>query len=272
MCFFFLGVGDRYFLFKISLFEMCVVYCEQCSALIPVVFVLGFFVSVVVRRWWNQYLTLPWPDSTAVYVSSLLGGQDERGRLMRRTIMRYVCLSHTMVMTMISPRVKRRFPKLEYIREAGLMNDSEMRIFKMLMDRFGLHCVYWVPIVWAASIITRARKESRVRDDAAQKTLIDSLNSFRNMLLVLLIYDSISIPLVYTQVVTIAVYTLFLVNILGTQNIESENMDYLSYIKPLLSMIGFLFFMGWLKVAELLISPFGDDDDDFEVTILDYSI
>lgn len=244
---------------------MVVLYCEACSALIPVIFVLGFFVSIVVKRWWGQYLTLPWPDSTAVYVSSLISGHDERGRLMRRTIMRYICLSHTMVMTMISPRVKRRFPKLESIREAGLINDSEMSIFKILMDRFGLGCVYWVPIVWASSIITRARKESRVRDDAAQKTLMDSLNSFRNMLLVLLIYDSISIPLVYTQVVTIAVYTFFLVNVLGTQSIDLPHHDYMHYTKPLLSMIGFLFFMGWLKVAESLISPFGDDDDDFEV-------
>lgn len=45
--------------------------------------------------------------------------QDERGRLMRRTIMRYVCLGLTMVFTNISPRVKKRFPTLDHFVEAG---------------------------------------------------------------------------------------------------------------------------------------------------------
>lgn len=34
---------------------------------------------------------------------------------------------------------------------------------------------------------------------------------------------------------------------------------------PIFSMLQFFFYMGWLKVAEQLINPFGEDDDDFEV-------
>lgn len=57
-----------------------------------------------------------------------------------------------------------------------------------------------MPIVWAASIVTRARKEGRIRDDFAVKTLIDELNKFRGQCGLLLTYDHINIPLVYTQV------------------------------------------------------------------------
>lgn len=34
---------------------------------------------------------------------------------------------------------------------------------------------------------------------------------------------------------------------------------------PFLPVLQFFFYMGWLKVAETLINPYGDDDDDFEV-------
>lgn len=54
--------------------------------------------------------------------------------------------------------------------------------------------------MWSASIITRARKEGRIRDDFAVKTIIDELNKFRASCGLLISYDTISIPLVYTQV------------------------------------------------------------------------
>ena len=37
---------------------------------------------------------------------------------------------------------------------------------------------------------------------------------------------------------------------------------------PFFLTIQFAFFFGWLKVAETLINPFGEDDDDFELNRL----
>lgn len=33
--------------------------------------------------------------------------------------------------------------------------------------------LYFVPLVWAASLVNRARKEGRIKDDFSVKTLID---------------------------------------------------------------------------------------------------
>lgn len=37
-------------------------------------FVLGFYVSLVVKRWWEQYKLLPWPDTLALFISAAIPG------------------------------------------------------------------------------------------------------------------------------------------------------------------------------------------------------
>ncbi|KAH8307155.1 hypothetical protein KR044_006066 [Drosophila immigrans] len=249
-------------------FEDLVLYCRNYGALIPLSFVLGFYVSIIVERWWSQYTSVPWPDPLAVYVSTLVRGQDEHGRLMRRTIMRYVCLSLTMVLTMISPGIKRRFPTYDFLIEAGLLNKNEANILATMDEKFPGHFKYWMPIMWASSIMTRARREGRIWDDFSLKSMIDELNKFRSGCILLIHYDMISVPLVYTQVVTLAVYTYFLAAIFGHQYINKNDTTFnsiINYYFPVFSTLEFFFFMGWLKVAETLICPFGDDDDDFDL-------
>ncbi|XP_075160841.1 bestrophin-4-like [Haematobia irritans] len=248
-------------------FESIVYYCASYSSLIPLSFVLGFYVNLVMNRWWEQYITIPWPDTVAVYVSAHVHGQDDRGRVMRRTIMRYVCLCLTLVFTMISPCAKKRFPRLKHLVEAGYLLENEKKIFESMDVAFPKYPKHWMPIVWAASIVTRARKEGFIRDDFAVKTIIDELNTFRGRCGVLLFYDFISIPLVYTQVVTIAVYSYFLCSLLAHQwtEFKKDTHEQLGFYMPVFITLQFFFYMGWLKVAETLINPFGDDDDDFEV-------
>jgi hypothetical protein len=33
---------------------------------IPLTFILGFYVSFVIGRWWNWFMALPWPDEAAL--------------------------------------------------------------------------------------------------------------------------------------------------------------------------------------------------------------
>ncbi|KAH8380219.1 hypothetical protein KR009_009504 [Drosophila setifemur] len=255
------------------IFEDIVMYCNSYGNLIPLSFVLGFYVAIIVDRWWSQYITVPWPDPLAVYVSALVRGQDEHGRLMRRTIMRYMCLALTMVLSMISPVIKRRFPTYDQLIEVGLLNANEANIIKAMDVKFPKHPKYWMPIIWASSIVTRARKEGRIWDDFSLKSMIDELNKFRSGCNMLIHYDTISVPLVYTQVVTLAVYMYFMAAVFGHQWIDRDTprgkfSNLVNYYFPLFSTLEFFFFMGWLKVAETLICPFGDDDDDFELNWL----
>ena len=88
------------------IFESLKAYCSIQMSSIPMTFVLGFYVSLIVKRWWDQYNLLPWPDSLALYISGLLHGKDEQGRLMRRNIMRYILLSYVIALRRVSLRYK----------------------------------------------------------------------------------------------------------------------------------------------------------------------
>ena len=87
----------------------------------------------------------------------------------------------------------------------------------------------------------------------------------------------------YTQVATFAVYVYFLVGLFGGQfllpkvssidhstfpdiNISFSSKDpYLKHTPdiylPIFTILEFISYVGWIKVAETLLNPWGDDDE-----------
>ena len=102
-------------------FENVAKFCDDSSDRIPFGFILGFYVSLVVSRFWAQLNSLPWPSRMAVYVSSMIHGSDKRGRMIRRTIMRYFTISYILTMRNICPPVRKRFQKFKNITEKGIV-------------------------------------------------------------------------------------------------------------------------------------------------------
>jgi len=85
------------------------------------------------------------------------------------------------------------------------------------------------------------------------------------------------------------VYSFFITTVMGRQWLDkpiaplanlkhqtesnSANYNYIDLYFPVFTTLQFFFYMGWLKVAESLINPFGEDDDDFEVNwIIDRNV
>ncbi|XP_067318656.1 bestrophin-1 isoform X3 [Anolis sagrei] len=133
------------------------------------------------------------------------------------------------------------------------------------------HNKFWIPCVWFSNLAVKARNDGRIRDSVLLQGILNEMNTLRSQCGRLYGYDWISIPLVYTQVVTVAVYSFFLACLIGRQFLDPEKgyhgheMDL--YI-PVFTFLQFFFYAGWLKVAEQLINPFGEDDDDFETNWL----
>ncbi|XP_030177562.1 bestrophin-3 isoform X1 [Lynx canadensis] len=251
------GAQKRYF-------EKLSIYCDRYAEQIPVTFVLGFYVTLVVNRWWNQFVNLPWPDRLMFLISSSVHGSDEHGRLLRRTLMRYVNLTSLLIFRSVSTAVYKRFPTMDHVVEAGFMTADERKLFDHLKSP---HLKYWVPFIWFGNLAAKARKEGRIRDSVDLQSLMTEMNRYRSWCSLLFGYDWVGIPLVYTQVVTLAVYTFFFACLIGRQFLDPTKgyagHDLDLYI-PIFTLLQFFFYAGWLKVAEQLINPFGEDDDDFE--------
>ncbi|XP_017957670.1 bestrophin homolog 14 isoform X2 [Drosophila navojoa] len=251
------------------------IYFAQQGEAVPMSFVLGFYVNLVVKRWWEQYRLLPWPDTLALFISAAIpnstGVNNETGRLMRRNIMRYMVLAYVITLQRISLRVKRRFPTTQHLVDAGLMHESEMKIFEAMNQKSPMS-KYWMPLVWATNIINRARKDGLIASDHIVQTILVELSDIRRRLGGLIGYDTVCVPLVYTQVVTLVLYTYFIALVLGRQmlpNISDRNgREDSDLYFPIFTVLQFVFYVGWLKVAEVLINPFGEDDDDIELNWL----
>uniref|UniRef100_A0A914S1J3 Bestrophin homolog n=1 Tax=Parascaris equorum TaxID=6256 RepID=A0A914S1J3_PAREQ len=85
-------------------------------------------------------------------------------------------------------------------------------------------------------------------------------------------YDWVPIPLAYPQLVFLAVYVYFALCLISRQFIITErdapNKSTIDLTLPFMTMMEFLILVGWMKVAEGLLNPFGEDDDDFECNFL----
>ncbi|RMB90078.1 hypothetical protein DUI87_33533 [Hirundo rustica rustica] len=236
------------------LFEKLALYCDKSANLIPVSFVLVPGGAGAGRA-----------DAGR---GGSVHGADARGRLLRRTLLRYGSLAALLVLRAVSTPVYKRFPTTDHLVQAGFLTREERRRLEGLRSPYNK---FWVPCAWFGALVGQARREGRVRDDCALKLLMEELNRFRAHCSLLFHYDWISVPLVYTQVVTIAVYTFFLTCLIGRQFLDPAQ-GYagheLDLGVPVFTLLQFFFYVGWLKVAEQLINPFGEDDDDFETNTL----
>ncbi|VDO07103.1 unnamed protein product [Rodentolepis nana] len=361
-----------------TLFNIVVDYCEKIRGQVPVSFLLGFFVSGVIGRWFDTYMYIPWLNDISYQVASAVNCADPRVALRARmTVMRYLNLSWILMLRTISDRISNRFrqqstglgsrkrqrirrntqnvfpnesdpikpkegtrkratspllpcptssdhgteqqrhsstasgffsfsnadndlfeaPDDDGIRETlksfnndkkvqqtfgKIITEEEIRAFENIAQRFFCRTrkrylpEYWVPIQWAVRVVQKAALHGCIPDSKIMVALCNEIGRYRHSLQQLKTFSSLAMPLVYTQVAVIAVYSYFLCQILATQYTErivNETVVTPNMSLPIFSIFYFVFLIGWLKVALCVMNPFGEDYEDFETSeILDYNL
>ncbi|KAK0398127.1 hypothetical protein QR680_002439 [Steinernema hermaphroditum] len=247
-----------------SQFEAFAAHCDKKLDYIPLTFMLGFFVTIVVDRWKNMFSNMGFIENIAHFVSTYVRGEDADTRMKRRNIVRYLCLTQVLVFRDISMKVRKRFPNLESVVEAGFLHPNE----KILFDKINIqYTKYWVPMNWIFALVYQLRTDKKIENDTLMNCLLQEVRNFRQNLGQLCNYDWVPVPLAYPQVVFLAVRVYFLICLVSRQFIISPNAPNRSAVDvyvPFMTMLQLIFYMGWMKVAEALLNPLGEDDDDFE--------
>ncbi|ULT96911.1 hypothetical protein L3Y34_005026 [Caenorhabditis briggsae] len=244
---------------------------DQTMEFIPLTFMLGFFVTIIVRRWNDIFANLGWVDNTAITIANYIRGTDDRTRMIRRNVIRYMVLTQVLVFRDISLQVRRRFPTLESIVLAGFMLEHEK---EMLCNVACKYSKYFVPIQWSTGLLVEARTEGKIAADLLMNEIGKNIIEFRKGLALLSNYDWVPIPLAYPQVVFLAVRSYFFMALIARQSVllDGKDPEQPSILYPIvpfvMSVLQFIFVVGWMKVAESMINPLGEDDDDFECNFL----
>lgn len=125
--------------------------------------------------------------------------------------------------------------------------------------------LWQLPLQWCQNIISSlVGTEPGKLSPVIATAIFNEINKFRSSLRSLFVYDWVCIPLVYTQATTIGLYGYFALCLVGNQYYR----DSVDALVPVLTILKFIFYVGWFKVGQDLMRPFGEDDDDIELNYL----
>ena len=208
--------------------------------------------------------------------------------------MRYVNLSIVLVFRLVTRKVEKRFPDEQSLVEANLMLPDEAEKLKKCSEKM-LHETTWLPIMWALKLLSKARRDKKIEIEAPIFGQIQS--KFEEIEILnrkILNYGWVNFPLAYTQVAHFSVYLYFLAALFGRQYlmpVKEQDIDTYSFPSlkniisiatpksvfkphspdlyvPFFTLFELFAYLGWIKVAESLLNPFGDDDEDFQIDYL----
>ncbi|CAJ0562740.1 unnamed protein product, partial [Mesorhabditis spiculigera] len=167
--------------------------------MIPLSFILSFFVTAVVARWTHMLNNIGLIDNLALTAAFHIHGTTERARMLRRNIVRYAVQMQLLVFRDVSTQVRKRFPTIESTVTANFFSADEMETY-LNYDNTYTMAKYWMPIVWAQNAIHMAKKEGLIQSDIQYNHMWQVLMEWRSQLAQIVHYDWVPLPLMNLKI------------------------------------------------------------------------
>jgi len=254
------------------------------------VFILGFYVSQMIKRYWDQVKLLPAIEPVCNALAAFIqrdfksDGSEAEGEAaaldLRKKIARYCLLSWTMCLSHICKPLHDQFNTAQKFIDKKLITPSELKAMKIKTgSEDGWMTQWWMPITWAICLVNPLRKQKgfQIKEN---KDFISNLSKFQILLAHVTEYQEVPLPLVYGQALKLAVYSWMVLSVVSSQELErydgfgDTTASTVFFNIPYFQIVQVILVYGWMSVAKILRNPFGTDkhyDMDL-VTILECNI
>jgi hypothetical protein len=246
----------------------------QGSIRVMLGFMLVYYYQEIYSRARRIFFAIPFPDSTFIAINSVVGssGKDRaRGHLLKQTIFRYILATTFQCYHASSKMFQRRYPKpWESMVKLGLLTSEETQRMRDRISEYPYPGeVSFVPIAWATMTLRRAFLENQVMPNKsageAYPTIVElamkALHDYRSQYGSLLFEVYFPFPLLLSQLVTLVVYSYFVVALVAQQNQSNEP----TFLFPLFTVMEFVVYIGALRVGQTFTNPLGEDENCFEM-------
>ena len=247
-------------------------------------FFLGFYVSFIIVRWWQQVSQVPTIDEIGQTLHGLVGvDSDDRSneeivklqQKFKETIVRYCLLSWTMCLSGFSLPLKMKFlTEREYLNSGLLKYEEYLRLNAAATDGTidGWTDKWAIPLNWAAFKLNEASNidinngndKSLLIVPAEHKDVVQKIHNFQAKLVMLTKFFEFRMPQIQTQVITIAVWLFLVIGVVAGQGTFNKCDQYNMVIAlminfPFFQLFKYILIFGWLKTANYCQLPFGSD-------------
>ncbi|EPB74007.1 hypothetical protein ANCCEY_06893 [Ancylostoma ceylanicum] len=198
------------------------------------------------NRWMAVYdLLMIWPEGVALMFNMFFNDDalpPATARAVRHSVYRYLLLGYILLLRDMSISVKKQFPTYKHLIQAKLLTEK-----------------------------TQKRQQKNIMTHVHYGTFINEITRVRITMGDILCYDWIPIPLANIQTITFAVYFYLIIDGI-LQHYPLCTYDELNVValtgRFAFSLLLNTFYLGWLKCSQVILNPFGLDDDDFQANSL----
>ena len=243
-------------------------------------FLLGFYVSFTINRWWRQITSVPSVDGLCIALGAFIWvdpskkedevfvKEDVTVKEFKHTIARYCLLSWTMVMSSVGQPLAEKFKQPIDFNEKGLITYEEYMAIKTKHGGDAWKSKWALPLLWAGSMVCEASektKDANLVKIKELKEIMKAIHGFQQRLSDVLHYDENQVPDIMVQAIRLAMWFWVTMGVFASQGMVNKEFNVpiplaLLMNFPLLGVVRYVLVMSWLKTALYLQNPFGYDE------------
>jgi len=245
-----------------------------------ITFLLGFYVSNIINRWWNKVRSVPKVENPSMVLSALTW-EDTKVKEedltspaavaeAKKMVARYCLLSWTMCFNTFSQPLAETCGTAKDLESRGLITKEEIAALQVPKggeaDCKFLSDLWWVPITWATNLISRMgvnapKQQMIVPKD--HKDVISAMQKYKKDLENQKTCGDNRLPSFYKKVIHRAIYGWIVFSVVCCQQTahHKEQNAHIALVLlsnfPATAMLVQMVLLGWLYMADILENPFG---------------